>query len=343
MPTNTTRLGLVKPLTSENYDVAVHNGNMDIIDAAPANFTICTNSTRPSTPDDGDAIFETDTNNGLIRHSSAWKAMNGRVFLCTSSTNPASGVSFGGMVIFETDTGVLKIRNSANGAWLTLTLPTTGNAGTTVQFTSTGTWTKPASLVWAIVELQGSGGGGGGAGAAAGGNGATGAGGGAGGWGKKLFLASALASTETVTIGSAGTGGGAGANNGVNGGVCSFATGKAYVLTASAGVGGTGGAASGSYVRAAGGAGGAFTGGDLNVTGDTGEHAFGAGGNPAPYSNGASSAWGAGGVVPTTDGAGGNATGFGAGGAGGIVYAGAGGARAGGNGSAGMCLVTHYF
>lgn len=118
MPNLTTRLNLVKPLTTEAYDVGVHNGNMDLLDAAPGNATICTSGTRPSVPDDGDMIFETDTNNLLTRHSSSWKATNGRVFLCTAGTRPSSSVSFGGMMIFEQDTGNRLIRSSGNTLWL---------------------------------------------------------------------------------------------------------------------------------------------------------------------------------------------------------------------------------
>jgi hypothetical protein len=120
MSTTTPRLGLTKPATTEAYDIAVANANMDIVDAAPANFTICTNATRPLLPDNGDGIFETDTNNLLVSHSAIWKAGNGRVFLCTSSTRPSSSVSFGGMLIYETDTGNRLIRNSSNSAWLPL-------------------------------------------------------------------------------------------------------------------------------------------------------------------------------------------------------------------------------
>lgn len=118
MPTNTPRLLLVKPLTSEAYDVGVANGNMDIVDAAPANVTICTSVTRPSTPDEGDLIFETDTLSILVRQGSTWKLMVSRVPLYTSGTRPASAQAGGGIPIFETDTQRLLVRNSANTAWL---------------------------------------------------------------------------------------------------------------------------------------------------------------------------------------------------------------------------------
>jgi hypothetical protein len=118
MATTTPRLGLTKPLTSEAYDIAIPNANMDLIDAGPANFTICTSSTRPSTPDEGDGIYETDSNNILIRQSATWKSFNAKWFICTSSTRPASGLTFGGFPIYETDTGNRQIRNAANSAWI---------------------------------------------------------------------------------------------------------------------------------------------------------------------------------------------------------------------------------
>lgn len=120
MPNFTTRLGLTKPLTSEFYDVSIPNANMDIIDSAPAKVTICTSATRPSTPVDGDIIYETDTTNTLVRQSAAWRPFNAKTQICTSSTRPTSAAAFGGMKIFETDTGNSLIRNAANTVWIPL-------------------------------------------------------------------------------------------------------------------------------------------------------------------------------------------------------------------------------
>lgn len=121
MPTTTPRLGLTKPLTTEAYDVNVPNGNMDLLDAAPANLTVCTSTTRPSTPDDGDGIFETDSGpNVLWRQGGSWKAGMGKFFVCTSGTRPGSTLTYGGFPIYETDTGNRLIRNAANTAWIPL-------------------------------------------------------------------------------------------------------------------------------------------------------------------------------------------------------------------------------
>lgn len=121
MPTTTPRLLLTKPLTTEFYDVAVHNNNMDLLDAAPGNAVICTSATRPAAPHDGDEIFESDSSNFLVRHSSTWKAHNAKTHICTSGTRPASGLTFGGFTIFETDTGNRLMRDAANANWLAQT------------------------------------------------------------------------------------------------------------------------------------------------------------------------------------------------------------------------------
>lgn len=112
------------------------------------------------------------------------------------------------------------------------------------SFTSSGTWNKPSGLKAALVTCVGAGGGGGG--------GRRGAsltnrfGGGAGGAGAiaiRLFLASALASSYTVTAGGAGTAGASATvddTNGGNGGTgsdCSFGA----LVVAKGGSGGTGG------------------------------------------------------------------------------------------------------
>lgn len=60
MATSTPKLGLTKPAGSDAVDIAVLNANSDKIDAA-ISITICTSTTRPSVPFDGQKIFETDT------------------------------------------------------------------------------------------------------------------------------------------------------------------------------------------------------------------------------------------------------------------------------------------
>lgn len=71
MSTSTTRLGLVKPAVTEDYDVSVFNANADKADAAVGR-TVCTSTTRPSSPYLGQQILETDTGNQLTRTATNW-------------------------------------------------------------------------------------------------------------------------------------------------------------------------------------------------------------------------------------------------------------------------------
>ncbi len=188
-----------------------------------------------------------------------------------------------------------------------------------VVFTSGGTWTKRPGLKWANIEVQGAGG----AGSAS--NTGAGAGGGGGAYVKKLFYASQMGSTETITIGSAGLGSGN----------TSFGS----LLTA-----GNGGNASGT----SGGSGGTAAGGDINLNGQAGQSGvsgsdfFGAG-------NGGNSYMGRGGIrafasVNTSTAYDGQAGfGYGGGGGGGIAATDGSPDGNGGAGTPGIIIVHEYY
>lgn len=71
MSTATTRLGLVKPAVSEDYDVGVFNANADKVDANVGRL-VTTSGLRPSAPFKGQTILETDTGNQLTHDGTGW-------------------------------------------------------------------------------------------------------------------------------------------------------------------------------------------------------------------------------------------------------------------------------
>lgn len=203
-------------------------------------------------------------------------------------------------------------------------------------FSASGTWTKPAGLRAAIVEVVGGGGGGGGCLEAPTGQSEAGTGG-AGGYARKLFQATDLSATETVTVGAAGAGGVAGQNNGSTGGTSTFKT-----VTCGPGTGGLGAGNTSGTVYIAGGTGGSASGGDINVPGQAGQAGRNYSGNPTLIARGGDTPLGTGGAARAVAGNGNPAQGFGAGGGG--AYGGPTSVnRSGGNGTSGAIIVTTYF
>lgn len=204
-------------------------------------------------------------------------------------------------------------------------LDTYGVFGSEQIFTSSGTYTKPAGLKFAIITCVGGGGGGAGNTSASGNN----AGGSGGGGGTAIIkkLAAAIGATETVTVGAAGAGG-ATNNSGTDGGTSSLGT----LCVATGGIKGTTGG------TASGGRGGVGTTGDLLIGGGGG----GAGdGGVAKSTPGGSSTMGGGGEggLGTVPGAAGQ--GYGGAGAGGARVATGG--TSGGAGTKGIVIVREYF
>lgn len=123
-------------------------------------------------------------------------------------------------------------------------------------YTSNTTWTKPAGLLYVVVEVVGGGGAGGGSGSGLA-YGTSGCGGGGGGYAKLIIPETSLGNTESITIGSGGIGSPGSA--GTDGGTSSFGS----HVSASGGEGGD-------EVVGSGGKGGLGVNGDINITGQDG-------------------------------------------------------------------------
>ena len=222
-------------------------------------------------------------------------------------------------------------------------------------FTISGTYTPSSNIQYAIVELLGGGGGGGGSMGLNNCN--VGSGGGAGGYAKFSVTSSQVGASKLITIGSAGTGstttGSAGGNTSfgaistANGGSGGLSVTQSAVPTNTTGLGGAGGTStisSGTSIIALSGQ----KGGNCYTASSTalGFISLGSGGS-TPYGSG-----GYGGSVVNISPAAAQAiapqasSGFGAGGAGGggVEFGGGGTppAQVGGNGTAGLCIVTEY-
>lgn len=209
--------------------------------------------------------------------------------------------------------------------WTMGTVPTSGSLIGFQVFTSSGTYTKATNNPsFVIVEAVGAGGGGGTTGSTAGN---AGGGGGGGGYVLKRILASALASSETVTIGAGSTG---------TGGTTSFGS----ICSATGGAAGQTGTST--ALGATGGAGGIGVNGDYNGNGGTGQTS-----KPATTAGAANSGSGGcsrfmgNGVSRANSGNGFNAPANSGGGGSGGVSAGAI-AATGGNGGSGLLIVWEY-
>ncbi len=207
-------------------------------------------------------------------------------------------------------------------------------------FTSSGTYTPDINLIYAVVECVG-GGGGGGAGVGATGSVFAGAGGGSGGYSRKYMDATTIGASQAVTIGAGGAGGVGDADGGA-GGATSFGS----ACTAN---GGGGGKRSSTSVFPLQGAGASVGTGDFTAAGTAGGGGVYSSGalNPRfPSGEGAGSIFGGGAIGVNSSGTAGaangvNASGYGGGGSGGGAYNTAVNQN-GGNGSAGVVIITEF-
>lgn len=214
-------------------------------------------------------------------------------------------------------------------------------------FTSSGTYTPTAGMVFCEIECIGGGGGGGGSEATGLLEMSGGAGGSSGSYSKGLFTAADIGVSKTVTIGAAGSGGiGSSLTDGTDGGTTSVGV----LITALGGKGATTGTVRTNVLYVSPTTATIGAGGNLNLYGGTGSYCLGISDsvNFAALSGfGGSSFYGggalgvAGGQVTLFDYVGQNATSPGGGG-GGAVCMPSTIALNGGNGASGMVIITEY-
>lgn len=240
------------------------------------------------------------------------------------------------------DVNAATTQNATDGSRLTAL-----ETATKVELFSTvgtATWTKAANAREVEVYAVGGGGAGGGCVTTIASESAAGSGGGGGGCAYRVYDASTLAATETVTVGQGGTGVAGLAGN--DGDPSSFATGKAYVATGNGGVGGNPSGGGTATQRVQGGLGGTATGGSANSPGQPGSPGNTIQGVPLATGNGGMSGRGFGGGGNSAAATGNGvaaAGGFGGGGGGAIQGASQATARLGGAGRQGCVLVVTRF
>lgn len=205
--------------------------------------------------------------NGVSHYSNAYFSLDSNAFVTgvTYATDSGTATPASASVTVHGTNGI-----TTSGSGHTITISGAGTTDAVVRqvFTTTGTYTPTAGMLYCDIEVVGGGGGSGGIAATGATQNSCSAGGGGGGYARGIFSAATIGASKSVTIGAGGTAGTAGNNTGGTGGTTSVGV----LISATGGLGGGGGPAvsSGSYFCSHGGVGGAGSGGDYQTNGGAG-------------------------------------------------------------------------
>lgn len=275
-------------------------------------------------------------NNGVTGESNVT-----RIGLQGSSTGQQNKCFIAGIIGNTVSNQQLITVNSSTGQ-LGVTSSATFNSIAVQTFTSSGTYTPTAGMLYCIVEVVGGGGGGGGAASTNATQLSAAGGGGGGGYAKKSFIAGTIGGSQAVTIGAGGAGGAAGLSGG-SGGTTSLGA----LISATGGAGGALSLASAvSAATAVAVAGGIGSGGDINISGSNSFYGsvtiVTAGSNSFPIAGGGGNSFYGEGGAETSNAPGNLASGYGGGGAGGSCNVSNGTGFAGSAGTPGIVVITEF-
>lgn len=312
--------------------------------SSPAIYTRATDYDEPSDIDPGDFIIilsgtmntgtgwvETAAVNTIGTDAITFVVFTNSNYVTTNTTQTITGnKTFTGTTIVPTPVGG---NEAVNKNYVDLNFLSSVAVQT---FTSGGTYTPNAKMLFCMVEVCGGGGGGGGAQAAASQSGAGG-GGGAGGYSRSFLSRTTVGAGQTITIGTGGSGGALGFNSGGAGGNSSFGS----LVTANGGGGGPGATTTAATQVTVGGLGAPVGTGQVASSGEPGGTGIVTAGSLGQVvgGNGASGFFGGGGRS-TGVGTPPPGTGYGSGGAGGLAYNGV--ASVGAAGAPGLVIITEY-
>jgi len=322
--------------TLTNHGVLVGAGTSNITQLAAGS----ANQVLQSGGASADPAYSTATYPATATSTGVILRADGTNWSATTATYPTTTTSQ--QILYSTANSVIGELTTANSKF-----PATNSSGTLAMrafsvvrqvFTSTGTYTPTAGMLYCDIEAVGGGGGGGGA-ASAGSNSAQGGGGGGGGgYARGIFSSATIGASQSVTIGAAGS---AGSNSGGTGGTGGTTSVGSTLISATGGVGGVN---LGNAVPSPGGAGGAGSSGDFQTNGSPGcdsvEYAV-ATSYQGTSGSGGSSFFGGGAKGVNGTAAGLNALSYGGGGSG-ANSLNAGGANIGGTGAKGVVIITEY-